>query len=444
MRKVVFFLSALLYFLLLFETPRENFWQTSLLWGLLFIGYFWVLRYFFLERKIKYTCLLPTANWKLALLAAVAFRIIAWLALPELSDDYFRFLWDGQLLAHGDNPFSRLPSAYTAAEYAGLGLSQTLFEGLNSPDYHSIYPPVCQGVFYLAASIFPDNIYASVLLMKGIFFLAEVGSIFLIIQLLRHWKQDINKVFLYALNPLVIVELVGNLHFECLMIFFLLLSLWLLLKVNWQFSAIAFGLAVSSKLIPLMFLPLLIRRIGFWQTMAYGSIVMLILLLGFLPIFDVETFLHLLESVQLYFQQFEFNAGIYYLLRAVGKWLTGYNLILYLGPALSLLSFAGIMWIAFRRKKVTVDSLPLSMLAVLLLYLLLATTVHPWYVIPLVALATFCDFRFPYIWSALLILTYATYQTAAYEENMYLMALEYAALFALLYLERGKWKLLYR
>ena len=432
--------SLPIYFFLLYETPRENFWQIVLLWGLLFVGYGLMIRSE--KREARGENGEERGNQKLfwwLMGGAIAFRVIAWLALPELSDDYFRFVWDGRLWTHGENPFSQLPSAYAASEYTGLGLTQSLFDNLNSPDYHTIYPPVCQGIFYVAALIFPDNIYASVLVMKSFFFLAELGSIWLIIQLLKHWKQDIYKVFLYALNPLIIVELCGNLHFECLMIFFLLLSIWLLVKINWQLSAIAFGLAVSSKLIPLMFLPLLIMRIGFWRTVWYGSIVMGVTILGFLPIFDLETFLHLLESVQLYFQNFEFNASIYYLVRAIGKWISGYNLIRFIGPALSMITILGILWIAFRKKHASIDSLPKVMLAALLLYLLLATTVHPWYVATLVALATFTTFSFPYIWSALLLVTYATYQTSAYTEHLWVVALAYALLFIILYLEREKW-----
>lgn len=434
---VILLLSLPIYFLLLYETPREDFWQTAGLWGMLFLGYGMI------GRKGRKSELESESGekrrfwWLMG--GAVAFRLIAWFAVPELSDDYFRFVWDGRLWTHGENPFSQLPSAYTVAEYVGLGLSSDLFNNLNSPDYHTIYPPVCQGFFYVAALIFPNNIYASVLVMKSFFFFAELGSIWLIIQLLKHWKQDVFKVFLYALNPLIIIELCGNLHFECLMIFFLLLSIWLFVKVNWQLSAVAFGLAVSSKLIPLMFLPLLILRIGFWRTVAYGSIVMLVTVVGFLPIFDLETLLHLLESVQLYFQHFEFNASIYYLARAPGKWISGYNLIQYIGPGLSLITVLGILWIAFRKKNVSLDSLPKAMLAVLLLYLLLATTVHPWYIATLVALATFTTFTFPYIWSALLIVTYATYLSSTYTENLWFVALEYAILFLALFLENEKW-----
>jgi uncharacterized membrane protein len=64
-------------------------------------------------------------------------------------------------------------------------------------------------------------------------------------------------VFIYALNPLVIIELTGNLHFEAVMIFFTLLSVWLLVTNKWILASLALTLAISAKLLPIIFLPLL-------------------------------------------------------------------------------------------------------------------------------------------------------------------------------------------
>ncbi|MEO0876545.1 MAG: hypothetical protein AAFY48_18235 [Bacteroidota bacterium] len=94
----------------------------------------------------------------------------------------------------------------------------------------------------------------------------------LLIRLLRYWSLPEERVLWYALNPLIIVEVVGNLHFEGAMIFFLLLGLWALLR--WKgsdnkwwlaISAVAMAMAVSSKLLPLLFFPFLIRRLGWWR-----------------------------------------------------------------------------------------------------------------------------------------------------------------------------------
>ncbi len=62
-------------------------------------------------------------------------------------------------------------------------------------------------------------------------------------------------VLLYALNPLVIVELVGNIHYEGLTICFLLAGLYFYKKQKDLPSATFLGLAAGVKLLPLIFLP---------------------------------------------------------------------------------------------------------------------------------------------------------------------------------------------
>jgi alpha-1,6-mannosyltransferase len=427
-------ISGLLYTLLLYKIPRSDFWPMLACFVLLFslyAGMVWV------GKKRKEPRLLT-----FLLGAAIAFRLIAFFALPELSDDYFRFVWDGKLLAQGINPFAQLPSGYPPSQYESLGLSRQLFDQLNSPDYFTIYPPLCQLIFWLGVVISPDSLYASVLVMKSFLLLAEVGSIFLLLRLLRHWRLPKQQVLWYALNPLVIVELSGNLHFEGLMIFFLLLSLWLLVRGSWLLAALPFALAVISKLLPLMLLPLLLPRLGFWRSLAFALVVIGISLLAFLPIFDLDTFLHLFDSIQLYFQSFEFNASFYYLLRWLGKLLTGYNLIKVFGIVLAGFSLLGILWISWAEKKPGMNTLAGRMLAVWLFYLLMATTVHPWYVTPLAALAVLGPFRFPFVWTALLPLTYVTYQSSNYQENFYFVALEYGVLLAYLVWEVKNKKLI--
>jgi len=80
-------------------------------------------------------------SWIVAL--AILARVLASTSLPSLSDDYFRFVWDGRLWTHGINPFMEVPSFYMQdpALASRLGLSQALFDGLNSPEFFTIYPP---------------------------------------------------------------------------------------------------------------------------------------------------------------------------------------------------------------------------------------------------------------------------------------------------------------
>ena len=84
----------------------------------------------------------------------------------------------------------------------------------------------------------------------------------------------------------------------------------------------ALGLAVSIKLLPLISLPLLLRRLGFAQTLQYGSIVIGIFLLTFVPLLNNHLW-QLLLSVGLYFHTFSFNAGVFYVVRWILNTLTG-------------------------------------------------------------------------------------------------------------------------
>lgn len=416
--------STLLYACLLYATPRTSFFQLLGLFAALFAGYFLIIGKSLLRKPLPS---FSPLQWRSMLLAAIAFRLLAVFSLPNLSDDYYRFVWDGRLLSHGANPFLKLPSEYMQQPdvAAKLGLSQQLYQGLNSPNYFTIYPPLNQAVFWMAARVFPRDLYAAVVCMKGVLFLAELGSLYLLFLLLARWKLPREYLAIYALNPLVIAELVGNLHFEALMIVFLLWSMYLFEVGKWRIAAAPYALAVCSKLLPLMLLPLLLRRLGFRRSLIFGLLLALGTGLCFLPFFDLHTFRHLMESVSLYFQKFEFNASIYYLLRWVGFQVKGYNIIQTAGKYLSAITLAGILLIALLERRPRWKTLPASMLWAFVLYFGLASIVHPWYICTLVALATLCNWRFPLIWAALLPLTYFTYISPSYQENLYLVATEY-------------------
>ena len=156
-----------------------------------------------------------------------------------------------------------------------------------------------------------------------------------------------------------------------------------------------------------------------------------LLLALFLPLFGKPLLEGTFQSLSLYFQRFEFNASVYYLLRTFGQWIIGYNPIVQLGPVLALVATGLILY--FSNKGVRRDwNIPKTMMLLYGLFLLFATTVHPWYVLPLLAFMPLTEFRFPLIWSGLAFLTYAGYTPTGYSEPLLLVALEYAAVFGML------------
>jgi len=415
--------SIAVYLLLGYEVPRTDFPALIGLFAALFLCYGLLLK-----------SNLPV---KTGLFLALGFRLLLLLATPALSDDYFRFLWDGRLLLAGENPFLHLPRFYAEHNFSGIpGLNQQLFSGLNSPDYFSVYPPVCQFVFWLAALIGPKNNLAGIVTIRVILILAEAGSFWLLLKLLQQFKLPAKNVLLFALNPLIILELTGNLHFEALVIFFTLLAFYFFSHKRYHFSAIALGFAICSKLVPLLVLPFVFRRLGFKKGMRFCSVTGLTCLVLFLPFVSSELLAHFGSSLNLYFQKFEFNASVYYVLRWLGFYFYGYNQIAKIGVLLSLTTLLLISWLAFREKGISTATLPLGFLQGLTIYYLLATIIHPWYITTLVALSAITTSRFAVVWSGLAVLSYAAYQTNSYTENPWLLALEYTGLAIAIFLEK--------
>jgi len=216
------------------------------------------------------------------------------------------------------------------------------------------------------------------------------------------------------------------------MIFFLLLAIWLLVKQKHVFSAIAFALSIVSKLLPLMFLPFLIRRLGWKKVIVYFLILGLSLLICFSPLLNPTFITNFGNSLDLYFQKFEFNASVYYVLRWIGTQIWGYNLIQTIGPLLGLTVLSTICLRALREKNLDYKSLVTAFLFAISIYLFLATTIHPWYVAMPLVLCTFTHFRFPVIWSGMIMLTYINYSYSTYFENLWIVGLEYLVVMAFL------------
>lgn len=348
-------------------------------------------------------------------------RVGLFATLPILSDDVFRFLWDGFLLKNGIHPFAEIPRFYLDSSVPGL--TPELFEMLNSKERFTVYPPLNQGLFWLSVTI-SDNWLVATGFMRLLLLTVDIGTFVFLKKILVMKGKDPQLAFLYFLNPLVILEGVGNLHFEVLVIFFLTAGLYYFYKNETWKAATAIGLAVGTKLLPLIFLPYFFfqeitnRRITF--TLLAGAVSVLTLL----PLFSESFIIGMKDSLGLYFQNFEFNPSLFYLAKQIGYALTGTNQIAVVGPILSVLSMISILLISIAGilRKWPVEKV---LLFVLTAYLLLSTTVHPWYILPLIMLGLLSGYVYPLVWSLVIFITYAGYATTQYELSMWWVALEY-------------------
>jgi alpha-1,6-mannosyltransferase len=428
---LLFAFSLIIYCLFAFWLERYETTKLFAAFGVLFLSYLWIARTND-SNEISF--------W---IYASVLFRFCLLFAIPHLTDDFYRFIWDGRLLAAGYHPFAELPRYYIENKILITGIDQTLFEKLNSPDYFTIYPPVNQFIFWIAAKLSSSSILGSVVVMRVFILAAEIGSLRLIRKILHHFRLPEKNILLYALNPLVIIELTGNLHLEALMIFFLLLSFWLLIKDRIALSALQFSLAICAKLLPVILLPLLLSRLGWKKSVVYYLLVGIFCVLFFLPLLNVEIISGFRESIGYYFKKFEFNASIYYLVREWGLWKYGYNIIQTVGWKLAVYCTSAILlyaiWDFIRNSKFKIQrtalayrTLPTAYLTVLTIYFTFATIVHPWYITTLLAFSIFTRFRFPIIWTGLIFLTYSGYTANGFSENLWITTIEYVIVFGYL------------
>lgn len=367
---------------------------------------------------------------------AVGCRLVLVGAMPALSDDVYRFWWDGQLVAHGYSPFLQTPTELQTLlpeeTRTAMGLTPGIYQRLNSPDYYSVYPAVSQAVYALGALGGGHSLMQGIVLIRLILIAAELAGLYFLFRLLRLQGRPASALWLFAFHPLVILELTGNLHFEGVMIAGMLGAYWAYLR-GWKLTAAgAYLLAVNTKLLPLLALPWLLFRLP----RSEGARLLVILAVGSLllhaPWLEPELYTHLSRSLGLYVHTFEFNASMYYLVREIGFWVQGYNIIGTAGRSLGLVAAVGLVVLGWWGRRVPWTQVPVVLLLSWTLYLLLATTVHPWYVIVPAAWAVLTGFRFPFVWLSLLPLTYLAYASTPVEEPVWVLGLEYGAVLAVM------------
>lgn len=414
------------YYWLAYQTDRTEFGTLLLAWSMVFLLFI----YFYQQKEIY--------GEKLLFASGILFRLVFLFSLPALSNDFFRFVWDGRLIINGLNPFLHLPRDIIN-QPVGILIDPgwELFEGMGhlQPENYSCYPAFNQFLFGLASLIFPHSIIGNVVMLRLIIVLFDVATFFFIKKILTRLGMNKRLAFLYFLNPLTIIELTGNLHFEGVMIFFLAASLYCLIKTRYTLSALLLAFSVSVKLIPLIFLPLFFRKLGWKKSVIYYLTVFIVTGLLFLPFIDQGLISNIFSSLDLYFRSFEFNASIYYIVREIGYAVKGWNIIATAGPAMAVLVFLSVVSLAIFRKNENNKALITSMLFAVAIYYFLSTTVMPWYVLTLLFLSVFTPYRFVLLWSFTLILSYKTYSNPVWQENLWLNIIEYVPVYLLMFWE---------
>ncbi len=418
--------SLAFYYVFAYHLVRSDFIRLLLLYGALF---------FFCFKLIQF----EKWNYRFLLVAGILFRLVFLIALPNLSQDFYRFIWDGELVSQGINPYLQSPDMIMAQGMIIPENGELLHQGMGelSARNFSNYPPLNQLLFALSTIIGSNVVLNSAIAMRVLIILADIGIFYFGRKLLKNLNRSPHLIFWYFLNPLVIIELSGNLHFEGVMLFFFIWAVYLLSKENWWGAAIVFALSIHVKLIPILFLPLFLRYFHWRKTVYFYLLTGAVSILLLLPFYSPEFYSHYSKTVGLWFSNFEFNAGLYNGLKHIASQfdIEAWKLIKVYGKITPYLIIGTTLVFTFTLKKGNLNSLLKSMLWVLSIYFFLSTIIHPWYIVFLVLLTLFSEYRYSLFWSALVILSYSAYSTEGFNEQLWLLFIEYFVVFGFMIYE---------
>lgn len=368
-------------------------------------------------------------NTRFLLAVGILFRLVPIIAVPNLSQDFYRFIWDGNLVLEGINPYLFTPDDLMDRQDTIMPNMQLLYDNMGdlSARNYSSYPPLNQLFFALFSFLGGKSILGNIIAFRLGIIGADLGIVYFGKKLLRRMNLSQNLIFWYFLNPLVIIELTGNLHFEGLMLFFFVWGMYQLSIKKWTWAGFLLGCSISIKLIPLMFMPLFVKNLGFKKSILFFGIVGTACLLFLLPFYTPGFYGNYMQTLRLWFSNFEFNAGIYTIIEkiAIHHGEKPWEFIKDYGRITSYLMFTIVLLFTILRRNKDLSVLFASMLWILTLYYLLTPTVHPWYIIPILLISLFTKFRFPILWSVVIMLSYYAYSQPGYKENTMLLALEY-------------------
>jgi len=312
---------------------------------------------------------------------------IEFLRLPSgPDDDIHRYVWDGRLQRRGLNPYIVIPSD-PAVRY----LHTVETRNLNNPDLSSPYPASAQLFFRVITAI-----HESTFAFKVAFVLSEFAIVFLLLDILRRTQQGAHLILAFAWNPLLAIEVAGSGHIDIVGVLLLVISAAALVR-HWRTSAaVALGLAISVKFLPIVLLPLYWKRVRIRDAaiavLVFGLLYVPFLTHGRIPIGSLGT----------YVQNFRFNGPVFAALDKIAPAPLSAGLAVLVGLLIST-------WLKIGKPEWSLDQFAWPMAACLLC----APVVFPWYLLWLLPFLISSSTLVISIWTVSIVATYVQWHLRA-------------------------------
>ena len=226
----------------------------------LYLG-IWFIAYFFALERVRKISNPDSAKINLVciFLVSAVIRVVFFPPHPIQETDPYRYLWDGQAVIQGANPYRLSPQeAYTLNAKPALSKDEdvtAVFERVNARHIRTIYPPLAQYLFAVSQYLAPWSLLG----WKWMIIAADILTLLVLFALLVRLKIRGEWILLYAWSPLVLKEFYNSMHLDIFALLFLCLMIYGLTRKWTTFSFIALACAVMVKWFALILLPLLIR-----------------------------------------------------------------------------------------------------------------------------------------------------------------------------------------
>jgi alpha-1,6-mannosyltransferase len=374
------------------------------------IAYLFAIREIFSTQKFQRRVLV------IGLVLAALWRIPFLLMPPGPDDDVHRYVWDGRVQRLGYNPYLVVPSD---PALSGLHTSET--RTLNNPDLPSPYPPGAQLFFRVVTAI-----HESVFALKFAFAICDFAIILILLDILRRSGKGAHWILVYAWHPLLATEVAGSGHIDIVGVLLLLVSAAALARRWRAVAALAFGLAVAVKFLPIVLLPLYWKRIRIRDgALAAGAVALLyvpFLNHGRIPIGSLGT----------YVQSFRFNGPVFAMLERMVAPQLVVGLVMLAG-------FLTSIWLRSKAQAFSSDAFAWPMAATLLC----APVVYPWYLLWLLPFVRSASTVPIIIWTVSIIPTYYVWHLRTLGRPWlvpgWIMLLEYGSVAVALAMIKFRW-----
>ena len=377
-----------------------------------------------------------TQVFLLIFIPAILCRFVLLWDYPYLSDDIFRYMWDGRVWANGVNPYMFAPNDAALAAIRDA----VIFPNVNHAEIPTIYAPVLQVIFRITYEISP-----TMTAFKIVMTVFDLAIIIALIQLLKALNLPPLLAFIYAWNPLVIIETAGGGHIDSVGVFFLVLFFIALTKQRFWQSLIFLALATLTKFVALIMLPFIWLRLGWKKATIYTLILGALLFLAYLPFLDAGETLY--KALTEYTTRWKFNASLFELPFHFFSWLYPHayeDQVLYKTKVFLGCGFGALfLWLLFDADK-SKESWSKYWFVLFATICAVSPTLHPWYLIWLTPFLAIFPNRAWILLTGLVILSYRVIEDyfleGVWQESLLVRLLIFAPFYGLLFYDFWKTK----